>query len=160
MFDGMGSPDSWRIRDDSVHLRSPWLARALQLWQERRDGDRLPARADFAAEDLMRLGGRVALVEVVDGPPRRYRLRLVGSSITRNAHRDATGRWLDEIYRPDRYPLAISGYESCIAERGPAGARGRLVHVEREFVPFVALDLPLASDGRRIDMILKCVDFV
>lgn len=151
---------SWReLRPDLAELASgsPLLQQALTMWTARCHDGLIPGRRDFAAEELMRLRGSISLIDVED-EPRRYRFRLIGARIAERLGRDSTGRYLDELYSAETYDLAVAGYEACVRDRTPVGAQGRMVHANKDFVPFTAIDFPLASDGRRVDMIMKCAD--
>lgn len=37
---------------------------------------------------------------------------------------------------------------------------GRMVHSNRDYIPFRAIDLPLASNGQDVGAILKVTDFM
>ncbi len=145
---------SWRTLDEYLVFASKELPRLIALWESKCRGDRLPARADFEADELMRMGGFIALIDVQQ-EPERFRFRLIGTGITEMLGRDSTGLYLDELYDADKYDIAVEGYRYCIAHRRPARARGRMVHANMDLVHFESVDLPLAGDGRTVDMIMK-----
>jgi hypothetical protein len=74
--------------------------------------------------------------------------------------RYSSGKYLDDVYGADMYDRAVEGYIFCIEHQRPAGAIGRMAHANRDFIPFRALDLPLASNGEDVDVILKVTDFM
>lgn len=150
---------SWRKIDHDLEFRSTILPRVIALWHSRKMADRLPGRSDFDALDLMAFKGHLALIDV-EHDPERFRFRLIGTAITEVLGRDATGMFLDELYSAATYGLAVEGYRYCVATRLPAKASGQMVHANKDFVPFESVDLPLASDGFTVDMILKAADFV
>src|ERR1044071_6315912 len=79
--------------------------RALaELWSSKRREQALPARSDFADDDLRPWFGNLLMVDVVEGP-HRFRFRLMGTSLVDAAHRELTGKFFDEAditgYEPD-----------------------------------------------------------
>lgn len=136
-------------------LRSPLLRGLVAMWESRHRPDGgLPGRADFQARDLLALGGIVTLFDV-EQDPFRMRVRLVGTRVTQVIGRDVTGLYLEEAYRPEVLPLFLELYARCIRERRPIRTAGRQRHIARTFLPFESIDLPLATDGQTVDMIMK-----
>ncbi len=143
----------------------PAFARLHAYWRAkcRPDGSgawRLPARNDIDPLDIPRdlLPGIVLLgLEMQDGR-RRFRLRLFGSDLEAMTGSNETGRYYDEVTdQPGLYDQIDALLGTLIAERrpiflaAPSGADGR------GFLWFGRLALPLASDGRQVDMILGLV---
>lgn len=151
---------TWRRIEHDLVFSSPLLHELVALWDSRLDGDRLPGRrrSRFDALELLRFRGHVALIDVSQDPE-RYRFRLIGTRITEMLGRDLTGRYLDEIYKEERYDTVVEGYRYCIAHRRPAKARGQMVHANKEHILFESVDLPLADDGRTVNMIIKGATF-
>lgn len=149
---------TWRKIDEGLNLQSENLRELLALWESRCTGGQLPGRKNFEMEELARFGGRIALVDV-ELSPERFRFRLIGSRITGMLGRDSTGLYLDELYSSEKYDLAVEGYRRCLAHRRPVPARGRMVHANKDFLEFEAIDLPLASDGWNVDMIMKGAEY-
>ncbi|MEQ8344100.1 MAG: PAS domain-containing protein [Sneathiellaceae bacterium] len=145
----------WRRHGSADDIQAEVLLRLLALWRGRchRDG-RLPARSDFSARDLMALGGIVSLIDV-ERQPMRFHMRLIGSHLTHSLGRDNSGRYADDIYGPEVYPLIFDTYRQCVETRLPVWTSGRLRHTEKDFMRFESIDLPLARDGQIVDMILK-----
>ena len=137
---------------------SSFLNELLALWRSRLGAREMPARADFDATELMRFGGRIALIDV-EYAPKRYRFRLIGSRMTEILGRDSTGRYIDDLYQPGFYETAVGSYEAILRDRAPVTAHGDMKAIGKEHIRFESLDLPLSSDGAVIDMILKGTDF-
>lgn len=78
----------------------PLVRRLHDVWREKCAGSRLPRRADFDPQELKALLPNLMIVEP-EPAPFRLRYRLVGTKITRVSGFDFTGRYLDEILRPD-----------------------------------------------------------
>jgi len=163
----MVNPEMTRRQNESLDWRTVYpgaspasreIAEFIALWQSKKAGDGLPARRDYMAEELILGSCAVALIDV-GTMPERFRFRLVSTAITMVLGRDSTGRYLDELYDADKYDLAVAGYRHCIEHKTPAVATGRMVHADKDYIPFEAVDLPLASDRVNVDMILKGVKF-
>lgn len=145
--------------DPALGFAAPELATLLAYWQEKRGaGRKMPARADIDPADpaLRSHIGYLILVDVIGRPP-RFRYRLVGSRITAEVGRNATGRWLDELYAPGDYRHMIPPYLWVVQHGAPLRSTGDLGFVERDWLRLEALDLPLSSDGERVDVILTRV---
>jgi len=87
--------------------------------------------------------------------PLRFSYRFIGSEHMRAMEQEATGRWVDEI-RP-RFS-SEPGYQQFVdaAEFGRPGyySGPPTYHVEKSYIGMERLILPMASDGRNVDMIL------
>jgi hypothetical protein len=143
--------------DPSQGLRSPELMNLFQLWRSRHRGDALPRRGDFAAEEFMKFSGRVALIDV-EHERFRLRFRLVGTLITNILERDSTGRYLDELYDPVYYARVADYFRTIVDERRALRTIGDMAQTRRRHVQAEVIDLPLAGDGDRVDVILRGVD--
>jgi hypothetical protein len=139
----------------------PAFARLHAYWRGKAIGDRLPGRADIDPLELPpELLPDIALLEIEgSGAGRRFRLRLFGSALeAMTGGSNETGRYYDEItHDPGLYEKLDRILGLMIDERrpvyipAPSGAAGR------DFLWFGRLALPLASDGRTVDMILALV---
>jgi hypothetical protein len=136
----------------------PFLEELLALWRARRGERLMPARHDFDAVELMRFGGRIALIDV-EYDPKRYRFRLIGSKMTEVLGRDCTGAYVDDLYDPAFYHTAVEPYEIVLRDRKPVTSHGNMKRMGKEFLRFQSLDLPLSRDGERVDMIMKGTEF-
>ena len=100
-------------------------------WASRREGARLPCRANIHPAHFKRHLPTVSLIDVLP-EPQDYRLRLAGTGLYGVYGREITGKTLDEIYNS-----AAADYW-----RGAA------------HLSILWLRLPLASNGTDVDMIL------
>ncbi|MFC3228378.1 PAS domain-containing protein [Marinibaculum pumilum] len=145
----------WRRTGGAEAVQSPLLRDLMALWRQRLGpGGELPGRAAFGARELMAFQGIISLL-TVDHEPLRLRYRLIGTHVTQTLGRDSTGRMLDEVYPADLIPMILETYTQCIRSRAPVSTTGQLKHVIKDYLPFESVDLPLASDGHHVDMILK-----
>lgn len=128
------------------------VKRLYAYWQARRGTKRFPAREDIDPVDFKFALGRVSLIDVVEDP-RRYRYRLVSTSITKHLGYEMTGKYTEEIPEKELRDYVERLYAETVSAAAPiytkekAAFDGRLWESE-------ALMLPLSSDGSRINMIM------
>jgi hypothetical protein len=134
-------------------IRQPLLGRLLQDWQARCVNDLLPARRDFAPEQLRYVLGNLILWDLQGDPPVAT-YRLYGSNFAIHRSGEMTGKRLDELPDPVMRDMALYGLRCVLAERQPLLSRGRYSLSGDTVLAVETLSLPLASDGRKIDMIL------
>lgn len=147
------SDTTWVTLHEDLEFASPILQRMLELWQSKRRGDALPRRVDFSLEELGPHFGWIVLVDV-ERDPQRFRYRLIGTEIVELAGRDVTGRYFDELYAVDVAETATMSYRRVVSIGRPTRVSASLYHASRGHLTFEAVDLPLASDGRTVDMIM------
>jgi hypothetical protein len=140
----------------------PRLKALLDYWRGKCGPGHLPARADIDPLELRALLGNINLIDVVpqtpgsDGKPgsRRFRYRLFGTEFVFYHGGDLTGQWVDEIGNSVYRQQLVGLYEHVVA----TGATPMLSYdyiLDSRRHRFQAVILPLASNGRDIDMILS-----
>lgn len=142
-----------------ARMRSPLVRDAYAYWVGKKNGDRLPARADIDPVDIPRILPHISLVER-EAETGRYRYRLFGSALVDILGREPTGKYLDEIY-PDFEQSESRRYRDQVFEMGkPSHRIGRpSLRFPKDFVTVERLYLPLAEDGRRVDMVMGVLVF-
>lgn len=87
--------------------------------------------------------------------PLRFRYRLLGTEHVRVLGRDHTGHWIDEAH-PEFLGSAAYGQFVAAAERGEVGYRSGHTGIilPKDYRSMERLILPLARDGRTVDMLL------
>ena len=106
----------------------------------------------------MALDGRIALIEVEE-TPRRFRYRLVGTRITVALGRDSTGKYFDEIYPPNYYARLAAHFSRIVDDGIPLSTRATMAHTDKPYIKVEGIDLPISSNGDRVDMILRGLEF-
>lgn len=121
-------------------------------WASRRAPGRLPGRADIRPQDLKRHLPSVTLIDVRETGP-RYRVRLAGTGLYGVFGREITGLSLEQAYGPaaDYWRTEL---DRVVAEGRPAVGAQDMDWRQEGRLSVTWLRLPLASDGRRVDMIL------
>jgi len=133
----------------------------LDYWQSRHPagagGSCLPGRQHVDPADLpARQLSQLLLFDVVPGAAagRRFRFRVAGTAFAALAGRDVTGLHYDEIGSPDRVAPVVAALNLIVDRAAPVFLEGRLTLPSEDYFWVRRLGLPLAQDGRHVDMVL------
>lgn len=136
---------------------SATAARAHQemfaYWASLRRGARLPARVDLQPSGIKRLLPTVSLIDVSSNP-RDYRLRLAGTALYGVYGREITGKDLGEVYNTAAADYWRKELDKVVDERRPGVGVHSLAWKGAPHMSILWLRLPLASNGKDVDMIL------
>ncbi len=135
-------PETWHERHRAL----------FDYWRSIAPEGRLPARAHFDPAAVPKLLPYLSLYDIEHTPRLRLRFRLAGTALRQWTGLELTGRYTDEI----------SDVSALMERLAPAIAAGeglwrrwpRLVQVSDSYSFMEALLLPLADDGRHVDMLL------
>ena len=133
----------------------PTCRTLFDYWQRIHPADGLPGRQHIEPSDIAALLQHVLLVEF-HRDSRRFRYRLLGSQIDSAIGKSLAGQWLDEAYADDpNGAQLLASYHQVVDTGGPVWRRGapRIV-LGTECETIELLRLPLAADGRTVDMVL------
>ena len=127
------------------------------LWLAARQGGALPGRADF---DPLQMPPAVLpwiTIFDVETDPLRFLVRIVGTGIVEATGADTTGQYLDELPSTG----AIEERMGWLVGNGKPYfmADLPLAWAHKEYRRYSALGLPLAADGRDVDMLLYGMSF-
>lgn len=142
---------------DTAHWH-PKIRELYAYWRSIHPPEGLPGRQHFDPHQVPRLLAGLRLVEVQQ-VPFRLRYRLVGSRVDRVIGHNFTGQWVDEVHAGDpNLPALLEDYRATTS--GPTWRRGppRVRHDDK-CASLEVLRLPLASDGKTVDMILALTLF-
>jgi hypothetical protein len=140
-----------------AEVTSEEIRRLYDYWKTRLAGRRYPARRDIDPLDFRYLLGSIMLVDVLRSPL-RFRIRLQGVELVKYFGRDLTGKFFDDIARPELRAFILQRAKELIEAGEPYFAR-REVIVDKQSIRFEAAMLPLANDGETIDMAVLAVIF-
>lgn len=136
---------------------SATAARAHQemfaYWASLRRGAGLPGRVDLHPSNMKRLLPTVSLIDVVR-EPRDYRLRLAGTGLYGVYGREITGKSLSEVYNTAAADYWRKELDKVVDERRPGVGVHSLAWRGAPHMSILWLRLPLASNGKDVDMIL------
>ncbi|HZH26462.1 MAG TPA: PAS domain-containing protein [Azospirillaceae bacterium] len=125
------------------------------LWHAKGSSDCLPSRAGFSPEILWPWLGNISIFDVEH--PFRIRIRLHGTEIVEYDGCDYTGRYLDEVLRPELRTDVLEHFRRCIRSRQPVridcqGKMGKGVELALRKVL-----LPISTDGKQVDQVISCL---
>lgn len=138
---------------DIAALTSPALRRLHAEWMGHCRGSAIPARADFDPAEMKYILGNLSLVEV-RRHPLRFFYRVHASNIAVRAGFDMTRKFLHQNPDLRHRALVLDHYLRTLDERQPIAARREHQFTDRMVLNCEALALPLASDGKNIDMLM------
>lgn len=122
-------------------------------WASLRRGAGLPGRVDLHPANMKRLLPTVSLIDVVR-EPRDYRLRLAGTGLYGVYGREITGKGLSEVYNTAAAEYWRKELDKVVDERRPGVGVHSLAWRGAPHMSILWLRLPLASNGKDVDMIL------
>lgn len=135
-----------------------WIARFPEedSADGRLPGNRLPGRQHIDPAELpARYLAQLLLLDVVPATPRRFRFRVAGTAFSVIAGRDVTGLHYDELGGTPHRMAPVTQALDLIVEQGrPVFVEGALTLPSEDFFWVKRLGLPLARDGRNVDMVL------
>lgn len=135
--------------DSELRFQRPELRLLAALWEEKRAGRLAPDRADFSPFVLRPYLPRVLIYEIVDDSGRRrFRIRLYGTLVSQYSGRDPTGKFVDEIMTEQAYLDFNKGLSWATDNAKPLRAVGTYHFVDRSFVKFESVTLPLTIGQR------------
>jgi len=122
-------------------------------WSGLRSEGRLPARADIDPAAFKRLLPGICLIDV-RSIPRDYRVRLAGTGLYGVFGGEITGKRLSEIYAPGAAEYWRAELDKIVASARPGVGYHSLAWRGAAQMTILWLRLPLARDGRNVDMML------
>jgi hypothetical protein len=131
------------------------IAGVARYWAGLAADGRLPGRADIDPVDIPRLLRNVFLVDVRAGVP-RYVFRLVGTGVV-DLLGELTGRPVGTGLDAEEAERVLSHYDRCARDGRPMWREGVLRTRRNRHAGFQRVLLPLAADGRRVDMVLGAI---
>jgi hypothetical protein len=131
----------------------PKLRQLYEYWDGKRHGRRMPSRADLDPVDMTFVIGNLIMVDVLEGVPPRFHIRLHGTNLAQRAGYELTGKMLDELPVPEYRALAQQSFTEV-------ATTGECIHGKRErifagrFARYETVILPLSDDGVRVNRLL------
>ncbi len=139
----------------AISPRSPLLRQLYAYWEKKRADKRMPSRRDMDPVEIdPPLLPWIMLLDV-EGTPRRFRYRLVGTRLVELLERDLTGRYLDELR--DLGPVVetiMERYDGVAASRWPLNFEDEFVDVNGRRLWAERLALPLGETETAVQSIM------
>lgn len=136
--------------DDIAH---PNLRRLYEYWVEKRGERDMPARANIDPLDITYIVGNVIMVDVIEGDPLRFRIRLHGTNLAQRVGYELTGKMLDELPINDFRALAQQSFSWVANKRQPLHSRRDQI-IDGRFAKYETVIMPLSDDGERVNRLL------
>lgn len=152
------APNFWVDLDPDLNCHDVTLLAVHRYWLDKRRGRRFPSRADIDPVDMAPHLGNIVLIDV-ERSPLRLRYRLVGTRITHVMERDSTGKFYDEIYPEPLLRQIYASFHWMIDHGRPVRTFGEAFYPDKNFYQYESLNLPLAANGRDMDMVLGVLVF-
>jgi hypothetical protein len=155
MDDGQvpAASNHWVNSDPELRFVDPRFDELLQYWNNIRGNRLMPARQDIDPLELIPHLTRLHLIDI-ENDPFRLRYRMIGTSTTETLGRDMTGRYFDEVYPPHILVDALTAYTWMVGNKKPLRQFGNAIYADKEVYDFEILNLPLSSDGVRVNTVL------
>ncbi len=139
----------------SLDLESTVLRNFLAVWREKRRDRVLPSRADFdPLEFSPAVWPHIALIDILAENRQRFRYRLLGTHIVEALGRDSTGRYIDETQSEANYDDFVAGFRQAVQERVPVRSSGNAIFVNKAWVTYESVILPLSADDTLVNMLM------
>src|ERR1700761_5149201 len=122
-------------------------------WASRRQGAQLPGRAAIHPQHFKRHLPNISLIDVL-AEPRDYRLRLAGTGLYSVYGREITGRTVEDVYAPPAATYWRGELDKIVDSRRPSVGVHSLSWRGAAHLSILWLRMPLASNGRDVDVIL------
>ena len=144
-------PVSVEALDDDV------LSGLYGYWRERAGSRAYPLRSDILPEHMAQVLDRLALLEVLSGPP-FFRFRLIGGTAQLVIGSQLTGKGLDEVV-PVAHAAALTDVcQSVVLDQEPQ-VREIAINIGRHSFTYQVLVLPLSNEGEAIDRLLLAISW-
>lgn len=140
-------------------LSDPLMVELYDYWAARCGPSRLPGRRDIDPVDLSRQLPNMMLIDVLR-PPLRFRYRLVGTQVVAASAEDRTGAFFDAFEFFRKNPIVMEQYrEVCDTGKPNLSLEPFRNYVNGSTYEVERLILPLASDGKTVDMLIVHFSF-
>ncbi len=137
------------------------VAAFIAYWESIRPApDLLPGRQHFDPIRIPHLLPNLWLIDVMPGWPRRYQIRLVGGALVEAGFIGRTGDFMDDPRLSPDPERVIAVLDRIVEARRPDWRRGVAIVDHTKYVDSIERAMmPLARDGRNVDMILSMTVF-
>ncbi len=141
--------------DSSTPIYHVRLRQLLDYWQGLPRHSRLPSRTAIDPVEIPSLLANIMLVDV-EGSPRRFRCRLVGSAIVDFVGHNCKGCLVEDMGLNDGEDrdARLRDFHAVVEKREPVCARRSVTDLEGRKFLYERMLLPLASDGETVDCLL------
>jgi hypothetical protein len=145
-----GAPDL-----NSLGIESDRIREGTEVWDRLREGRPFPMKSDIDPLKIpAHLLPHIILIDVIDQELPDFRWRLIGTHTTEIMRRDSTGREWRDLYGDANFAEVALGPCQVLLTGLPCRTLVRAPDRDRNFLVIESVDMPLSTDGSKIDMIL------
>ncbi|MBI3504874.1 MAG: PAS domain-containing protein [Proteobacteria bacterium] len=136
----------------------PDFRRFYDYWRAAAPAGCLPGRQHVdPLVDLPQLIPSIVLYDAVPGGEGlRFRIRVAGETLVEIMGTAPTGRFIDEFVVADRRAQLNEAFSQVVRARAAHYWENQIWTAGRQYIRMQRLALPLARDGRIVDMIFAC----
>lgn len=149
---GVGEPPQDDAPLQSASFEHPVLEALYRFWSGKKSAlGALPSRKDISPSEIKKLLPHIAIADVIDGGA-DFCFRVCGTMITEGAGVELTGKSWSSFEGTDRI---IARSRQLVETAEPYYATNQRAHwAPKDFQHYSVLALPLARDGKTVDMVL------
>jgi len=134
-------------------LKAPVLKTLYAYWQEIRGNRPAPRRNDIDPSEIVSVLPYLALLDV-ESAPRRYRVRLIGTTVVSWYGSDFTGRYLHELDFGSGNSFSYTLLDQIVDRVAPGHMSGEYRKADGRLIRYERVYMPLSNDGEAVDMLL------
>ena len=135
----------------------PQSRELVAFWEKHRADGRLLSPAKLPCRETVSLLPSIFVLERMDEPGEDWRLRVVGTHLTRWLDFDPTGLTISAFYHPNCVAHNAGVYRAVTEERRMHITHGRLHGVNRDFLRLEILHLPMEGASPDDMLLLGCI---
>jgi hypothetical protein len=135
-----------QILRDALSIESSIIRELFDYWRGKCRGTAIPRRTDIDPAEILPILPNLMIVDF-EQQPFRVRFRLVGTKVVEITGFEFTGRYLDEIVKPDVEAAFIECYETASRTKQPVFDRIKWRFDDQITGEYDFAVLPLDDDG-------------
>ena len=135
----------------------PRLRQFYELWERKRGTSVIPARSDFAFEELRPWLGELHLLEVL---PDDFRFKVYATGTAERVKREFTGFLMSQVTPAELAREAAREYRRVVETRAPAFTDRSHIMAEGRIYSWQRLIVPLGDDRVTVDQIFVCLQYL
>ena len=128
----------------------------LDYWTEKRGTRIAPSRAELDPLDYPKLWADIVIYKV-HSDPLDYEVTRVGTNLVEAWGKDYTGCFFDDIFLGPTKERVRAAYDEAVRTGIPTTEELDASWIDKEYVRYKRLLLPLSEDGKIIDRLFLCL---
>jgi hypothetical protein len=150
-----GQPAAGDMIDPTI--LPPRLRQFHDLWEKKRGDGVIPARPDFAFEELRPWLGELHLLEVL---PDDFRFKVYATGTAERVKREFTGFLMSQVTPVELAREAAAEYRRVVESRVPVFTDRSQIMAEGRIFSWQRLIVPLGLDRKTPDHIFVCLNYL